>query len=163
MASRLKAGRARAVLSSHGRRTRPAAGVLLRHTRDGETWWLLGKRHPSLGGSWSNLGGSLHVGEHPLVGALRELHEETRFPVAALQRAVIATVVEFPDDYRPYTLFVLDVPVAFVDGVLSWEHTDLAWFTTEAVDDMLLHPTADDLLYPKFAATWAALQKETAR
>jgi 8-oxo-dGTP pyrophosphatase MutT (NUDIX family) len=135
-------------------RHRPAAGILCRHTDryDGSVWWLLGQRAPRrLGGTWANIGGSLESGETPLVGAAREFHEELGIPVANLAGARIATVLECGTPERPYTLFVLDVPVCFDDAVLGWENDDVAWWRTPDVATLDLHP--------KFALAWATLNR----
>lgn len=128
----------------------PAAGVLCRYTDHEGTWILLGLRAPFLGGCWANLGGSLDAGEEPLTGALREFHEETLLPVAALVGATISAVLDCGDAAKPYTMFVLDVPRYFDGMDCGWEHDDLAWWHTDDVADQRLHP--------KFAAAWAELQ-----
>jgi 8-oxo-dGTP pyrophosphatase MutT (NUDIX family) len=138
---------------------RPAAGLLLHWTDDkGGDWWLLGKRHRDLGGGWSNLGGSLERGEHPLLGAFRELHEETLIPVQALRGATISHVVECGTAARPYTMFVLEVPNRFRSATLNWEHTDIAWWLTGDVDLM----GEKGRLHPPFADSWTALRPKVA-
>lgn len=131
------------------RAPRPAAGLLLRFTDHEGDWYLLGKRHPDLGGTWANIGGSLDDGEGALVGALREFTEELRLPATVLRGSTIAKVIEVEHDRVPYTLFVLDVPVAFDNADLSWEHTDLAWHHVDTVADLRLHHG--------FRAEWEAL------
>ncbi len=131
------------------RTPRPAAGLLLRFTDADGRWYLLGKRHRDLGGTWANIGGSLDPGEGALVGALREFTEELGLPPQALRGATIDRVVEAGDEAVPYTLFVLDVPTAFDDARLSWEHTDLFWFLESEVATLKLHPA--------FRAEWDAL------
>lgn len=120
-------------------RPRPAAGLLLRHTDADGIWVLLGLRAPILGGTWSNIGGSLDTGEDPLAGALREFTEELGLPVARLTGATLATSIQSGDAEVPYTLFVLDVPVAFNDASLQWEHDDLAWWHADDVHTLPLH------------------------
>lgn len=130
-------------------RPRPAAGLLLRHTDAEGTWVLLGLRAPELGGTWSNIGGSLDRGEDPLAGALREFTEELDLPVSRLAGATLATTIQSGDEWVPYTLFVLDVPVAFDDARLQWEHDDLAWFHADDVHTLDLHRG--------FARAWVTL------
>lgn len=128
---------------------RPAAGVLLRCTDFEGDWYLLGLRAPRLGGTWSNIGGSLEPGEHPLVGALRELHEECSVPAAQLVGSRIAQVIDCGTEKVPYTLFLIDVPAMIDDAVLGWENDDLAWFPAEEV------PTLD--LHAGFARAWTQI------
>lgn len=130
---------------------RPAAGVLCRYTdADGEQWWLLGERAPRLGGTWANFGGSLEPGEHPLAGAMREFDEELSIRAADLVGSTIVAVVDdCGTDERPYTLFVIDVPAAFDNGILQWEHTDAAWWPTDEVAALSLHRG--------FARAWSTL------
>lgn len=136
------------------RAPRPAAGLLLRYVDHDGAWFLLGKRHRTLGGTWANIGGSLDRDEHPLSGALREFTEEVGLPPQVLRGATIARVVEAGSDEVPYTLFVLDVPTCFDNAVLSWEHTDLQWFLADGVTDLDLHPA--------FRAEWDALLAKAA-
>jgi 8-oxo-dGTP diphosphatase len=126
---------------------RPAAGLLLRCSDFEGDWYLLGLRAEVLGGTWSNIGGSLHSGEHPLVGALREFDEELSVPAAELVGGRIAQVIDCGTDRVPYTLFVVDVPRRFDDAVLGWENDDLYWFHESEV------PTLD--LHAGFARAWA--------
>lgn len=130
---------------------RPAAGLLLRYTdpADGTVWFLLGKRARRLGGTWSNIGGSLERGEDALAGALREFDEELAVGAARLVGSTIAAVIDCGDEQVPYTLFVLDVPLCFDDADLSWENDDLVWFRADAVPTLNLHRG--------FARAWATL------
>lgn len=130
---------------------RPAAGLLLRHTDADGTWFLLGRRARSLGGTWSNIGGSLNRGEDALAGAIREFAEETSIPAARLTAGRLVASIECGTDRVPYTLFVVDVPVAFDDAVLSWENTDLAWWH---VDDV---PTLE--VHDGFARAWSEVPR----
>lgn len=128
---------------------RPAAGLLLRHT-DGEgRWYLLGKRHRRLGGTWANIGGSLKPGESPLVGAVREFHEEVGVDLTRLDPGTIAEVVECGTQRVPYTLFIVDVATRFHDAELSWENDELAWWHADDVGTLCLHEG--------FARAWAVL------
>ena len=118
---------------------RPAAGLLLRYSDFEGDWYLLGLRSRRLGGTWSNIGGSLNAGEHPLVGALRELHEECEIPTAGLAGARIAQGLQPGNDRVPYTLVVIDVPNLIDDARLGWENDDLAWFPADEVASLELH------------------------
>ena len=131
---------------------RDGAGILLRHTDTDGTWVLLGRRTASLGGTWSNLGGSLDAGEAPLAGALRELGEEMLIPAAALIGGTIAHVVTTPkSDGGTYTMFVIDIPTAPRlprRRDLPWEHTDVAWwFAADLLDGQIA-------LHAGFTACW---------
>lgn len=134
-------------------RPRPAAGLLLRYTDHEGDWYLLGKRHRRLGGTWANIGGSLHPGEAPLAGAIREFREEVAIDVAGLIGATIADVIKCGDSAVPYAMFVLDVPVCFDDAELSWENDELYWFHSGEVDGLHLHPG--------FALAWTTLHPTT--
>lgn len=133
-------------------RPRPAAGLLLRYTDNEGAWYLLGKRHRRLGGTWANIGGSLKRGEAPLAGAIREFHEELAVDVAGLG-ATIADVIECGDSAVPYTLFVLDVPTWFDDAELSWENDQLCWWHADEIGALALHAG--------FARAWATLHPST--
>lgn len=134
---------------------RPAAGLLLRFTDAEGDWWLLGKRTRRLGGTWSNIGGSLEPDETPLAGALREFYEELDVEVAAIAGGRVTAEVQCGDERVPYTLFVVDVPVCFDDADLSWEHDDLAWFPTLEVDDLAVR----DRLHRGFARAWLTIKE----
>jgi 8-oxo-dGTP pyrophosphatase MutT (NUDIX family) len=123
------------------RAPRPAAGLLIRTHTDGADWYLLGKRTRTLGGCWSNFGGSLEPGEHPLAGALREFDEEAAVGAAALVGCTVAAVIDSGTPEVPYTLFVLDAPPHLLDVevALQWEHDDVAWFRADAISDLHLH------------------------
>jgi 8-oxo-dGTP diphosphatase len=136
------------------KRPRPAAGLLLRYTDADGDWYLLGKRHRKLGGTWANIGGSLQPGEAPLEGALREFEEELGIDLARLARAEISDVVECGDERVPYTLFVLDVPDWFGDARLSWENTALYWWHAADIDTLLLHRG--------FARAWGVVRRDRA-
>lgn len=134
---------------------RPAAGLLLTHVdRHGVAWILLGKRCRQLGGTWANIGGSLDPGEAPLVGALREFHEELNVPAAALVGSMIMQVIESGTAEKPYSLFVLDCPVVIDDAELGWENDDLAWFRADEVDRL----ARKGRLHPRFALAWTYLK-----
>lgn len=128
---------------------RPAAGLLLRYVDHDGAWFLLGKRHRDLGGTWANIGGSLDRDEHPLMGAMREFSEELGLKPQVLKGSTIARVIE-AEGSVPYTLFVLDVPHYFDNARLSWEHTDLAWFLATEVSRLNLHSG--------FRAQWNAMR-----
>ena len=121
------------------RSPRPAAGLLPRYTDDTGVWVLLGLRALSLGGTWSNIGGSLEPDEAPLAGAAREFTEEVGLPVTALGPAGIAAAVSCGTESTPYTLFVVDVTVCIDDAVLGWENDDLCWWRVEDVAGLRLH------------------------
>lgn len=118
---------------------RPAAGILIRFTDSDGDWWLLGQRAPSLGGTWANLGGSLHPSEDALAGALRELDEEAGLTAADLTDCRLIATMSTGTDRIPYTLFVLDTPRLLVDLDLSWEHDDVAWWHGDDVPTLPLH------------------------
>lgn len=139
------------------KRPKPAAGLLLTHTDEtGALWVLLGLRSPRLGGTWSNIGGSLEHGELPLVAAFREFHEETRIPANRLLGGQLTAIVDdCGTETRPYTLYVLEVPEAFDDARLGWENDDLAWWSAADVDSLALHPG--------FARAWDSLRAGRAK
>lgn len=130
-------------------RPRPAAGLFLRNTdRDG-AWYLLGKRHPRLGGTWANIGGSLKHGQDPLAGAIREFHEEVGIDLTGIPDAEITEVVDCGTRLVPYTMFVVNTTERFGDVELSWENVALCWWHQDEVDSLQLHEG--------FARAWAFL------
>lgn len=138
---------------------RPAAGLLPRYTDADGHWWLLARRCRHLGGTWSNIGGSLEPDEHPLIGALREFHEETAIGASRLAGRVagVYDCGALIERDAPYHLFVLDVAEAFDDAELGWENDALSWFTTDRVDDLARRGRLHDGL----AAVWPLIRKET--
>lgn len=129
---------------------RPAAGLLLRYTDHEGVWYLLGKRHRRLGGTWANIGGYLKPGETPLVGAQRECLEEIGIDVAWLTGVSISHVLECGDPAVPYTLFVIDVVTCFNNAELSWENDELYWWHADEIKALPLHPG--------FARAWDKLR-----
>lgn len=119
-------------------RPRPAAGILCRFTDAEGVWYLLGKRHRRLGGTWANIGGSLHAGEAAFAGAVREFGEELSIDAERLG-ATIAGVIECGTRRVPYTLFILDVPCCFDDAQLSWENDALYGWHAAEVGRLPLH------------------------
>ncbi len=130
-------------------RARPAAGLLLRYTNQDGAWYLLGKRHRRLGGTWANIGGSLKPGEAAIRGAMREFQEELAVDVTELAGAEIADVLECGTERVPYTLFVLDVASWFDNAELSWENDELYWWHADDIATLTLHAG--------FARAWAEL------
>ncbi len=141
--------------SAGQRRARPAAGLLLRYTDQDGSWYLLGKRHRRLGGTWANIGGSLKPGEVPLRGAMREFQEELAVDVTELIGATITNVLECGTKQVPYTMFVIDVAEWFDDAELSWENDKLYWWHAQEIDSLRLHAG--------FARAWTALSTPVPR
>lgn len=137
---------------SKRRTPRPAAGILLRYIDEHNAWFLLGKRHERLGGTWANPGGSLKPHESSYVGAVREFEEEVGIEFARLDGATLSHSIDCGDERVPYTLFVVDVPVWFNDVRPSWEHTALVWWHADEVGGLSLHPG--------FRRAWDALRVE---
>lgn len=133
-------------------RPRPAAGLLLRYTDHEGAWYLLGKRHRRLGGTWANIGGYLKPWETAIVGAQREFLEETAIDVAWLTGVTIAQELKCGTSAVPYTLFVVDVPNWIENFRLSSENDELCWWHADAIADLPLHEG--------FALAWAALRVE---
>ena len=142
---------------------RPGAGILARYTDPLEAgpdahWWLLGLRAPELGGAWANLGGTIDHGESAADAAMREFTEEAGLHLPDYlpahtpgTRTVTALPTGTPT--RPYTMLVVDVTACFDDATIGWEHDDLAWFTTTAVNEL----AADHNLHTPFAHAWTLI------
>lgn len=83
-------------------------------TRDGQI--LLTRRHPAKhwGGYWEVTGGSVLKGESPLVGAVRELREETGLVIP-------------PEEFRPVYVDQKDR----IDGYSAIYHSFLVFFDPE--------------------------------
>jgi 8-oxo-dGTP diphosphatase len=114
-----------------------AAGVLVRaEDEHREMRYLVAKRSAMVhvGGTWGVPGGALHEGEDPLVGALRELAEETGYVIEEFD-----VLDHFDDDYGgwSYQTFLLGVAEPFREApVLNWETDELAWVTAPELDEM---------------------------
>lgn len=92
------------------------------------------------GGQWWPVTGTLESGESPLVGALRELEEETALvPDAVYSTGLTPRLGESADTLEYFVVLVS--PEASVR--LNWEHDAFRWFSlAEAVAeiDEVAHP-----------------------
>lgn|SRR5487761_1993180 len=123
-----------------------AAGVLLRSRAEEEARYFVAKRSERvhLGGVWAIPGGALNRGESPLVGALRELAEET-----GLAPAKYEVAAEHHRDHGvwSYRTFLLDVPPQRFDAsALNWETDEVRWVTIAELSQLELLPAFRDAL-----------------
>lgn len=120
-----------------------AAGVLIRAPRpDGTMAYLLQQRDKTADQpfTWSTFGGTLHVGESPRDGAMREVEEESGVKPGDYQLGP-----KVVDDHGKwaYTTYIADAPKAFwpsFDGSTPEETVDWGWFTRDEMQDLDLHP-----------------------
>ena len=98
------------------------------------------------GGTWGIPGGARDSHEDAVTAALREAHEETGLPAAA-----VSVTGELVDDHGGwgYTTVLAEL-VDDIELVLQEESEALAWVPVEDVDQHLLHPG--------FAGTWPTLR-----
>lgn len=109
---------------------------------------LLGKRIETYkgepqpyGGYWSIFGGTLEEGENPMVGAIRELKEETEIELSITDIAYIKTI---ENEECSFTVYGYQAP-RLIHPVLNFEHTEYGWFLlnslsnfTEKIDPKLI-------------------------
>ena len=147
--------RARINICSQGHKHRGpgAAGILIRAPRpDGTMAYLLQQRDATADEpfTWSTFGGTLHVGESPRDGAMREVEEETGVNPGEYQLGQ-----KVVDDHGKwaYTTYVADAPKAFwpsFDGSTPEETSNWGWFTPDEMRKLDLHPAfeakLDDML-----------------
>ena len=111
---------------------------------------LLGLRARSIRhapGTWSHPGGSLHPGEDPLCGAVREAEEETG---EGLRRGLFSDSTRFREpvrlrvlsfrplvdyEYTTYSCEVLESPPRWPSR--NWEHEDFGWFPVDRLPSPL--------------------------
>ena len=120
---------------------RGAVSCVLRLAAQPPRYLLVQRGRPPNKGSWSLPGGKLELGEPAVIGAVREIGEETSLPPSALQvhpRPISATDSIVPDDGDGFLFHYCIVQCfAWVDA--AWERRvtpgdDAAaarWFTTE--------------------------------
>lgn len=131
-----------------------AAGLLVvdRRSGDDEATVLLQHRAAwtASGDTWGIPGGARDSHETVAQGALREAHEETGIPAAAVRVGG-----ELVDDHGhwSYTTVLAEL-VAPVTLVRQEESAELRWVPVSLVTDLDLHPG--------FAATWPVLRERLA-
>jgi len=105
--------------------------------KKGDKILLLNRDKPQWMGAWNGVGGKIEHGETPLVGALREIKEETGIALQDIAYkgkitwtdgitnfgCMFAFIAELPESY-PYV-----TPIKVAEGILDWK--DLTW---------ILHP-----------------------
>ena len=105
--------------------------------KQGDKILLLNRDKPQWMGAWNGVGGKIEQGETPLVGALREINEETGIALQDITYkgkitwtdgitnfgCMYAFIAELPESY-PYV-----TPIKVAEGILDWK--DLTW---------ILHP-----------------------
>ena len=93
-------------------------------------------------GDWDLAGGEVNPGEELLVGATREIKEETGISVAPEKlRLVYAGTTEYPDSNITVNRLLFVAHVTEKDVVLSqYEHDDYKWVTVEQALKDFPHP-----------------------
>lgn len=116
-----------------------SAGVLFFRDADGERYYFLQHRSPSVdsGGTWGIPGGALDQGEDPVVGAMREFGEEVGFVPS--HRVVKVYEDKVTDDWS-YTTILAQVQEEFDHDGSTWEGETGGWFTLDEMVGLNLHP-----------------------
>lgn len=95
-------------------------------------------------GKWALPGGGLHHHEAPLLGAVRELSEETGLQVTTAQLEVLGEILIAKDGFRAqYQGFTVTVPAAEELRKQRWEIIDAAWMP---VDQLTITNSGRDVL-----------------
>ena len=114
-----------------------AAFLMLRapHPDTGKTHYLLHQRND---GAWGMPGGTSHVGEHPLVTAVREATEE----IGDLPSIRPSAYLAHQDEDRTAHIFVCDVPwfTPKLNGGTPEETQGTGWFRKKDIKNLKLHP-----------------------
>jgi ADP-ribose pyrophosphatase YjhB (NUDIX family) len=105
------------------------------HPETGKPHYLLQKRKD---GSWGLPGGTCHVGEHPLVTAIREATEE----VGDLPPVQPSAYLAHQDEDRTAHIFVCDMPwfTPKLNGSTPEETHGTGWFRKKEIPNLDLHP-----------------------
>ena len=99
---------------------------------------LLAYKHIGKSPAWRIPGGKLELGEHPKQGILRELAEETGFPISLVDATLFLTTKNFIDGAvwhgHLYNVYVPE----FYQAHLMEPHkcNALGWFTDEELSQM---------------------------
>ena len=115
-----------------------AAFLLMRspHPENGKMHYLLQKRDDGTG--WGMPGGTTHVGEHPLVAAIRECTEEIG-DLPPLKP--VAQITHQNEDARTIHIFLCEVPwfQPKMNGSTPEETHGTGWFRKKEVNNLDLH------------------------
>jgi 8-oxo-dGTP pyrophosphatase MutT (NUDIX family) len=104
---------------------------------------------PALNGAWELPGGKLLFGEAPEVAVVREVLEETGYPIEPLRLLphVYSTVWELPDRRRHVVLLTFECrPVGARRLVTDPKVGCIAWLRPDAIDPAVALPSVGTFL-----------------
>jgi len=88
-----------------------------------------------LPGHWEQVGGSLDWGEEPVDGLKREVKEETDLSIEVVKPYYVYHYVDDEEDSVIEIAFICNI-VGSNEVLLSPEHQEYKWITTDEVDSM---------------------------
>jgi 8-oxo-dGTP diphosphatase len=110
----------------------------------GDSVLMLHRRNPPNKGLWNGVGGRLEPGETPLVGALREVCEETGYPLSTARFAGLLTWEGYAEPAGGLYIFTAAAPPgdpqaqAGDEGVLAWKPRAWVLSAPEVVENIHL-------------------------
>ncbi|MEB2301691.1 8-oxo-dGTP diphosphatase [Lysinibacillus xylanilyticus] len=101
--------------------------------KKGDQILLLNRDFPEWMGAWNGVGGKIEKNETPLVGALREIKEETGIALLDITFKGKITWTDGTTDYGCMYAFIAELPESYhymtpikvAEGILDWK--DLSW------------------------------------
>jgi len=106
----------------------------------GEQVLLLHRRNPPNQGLWNGVGGHIEPGESPLASVLREVYEETGYPLRSARYAGLLTWEGFETPPGGLYLFTAPAPAGepreCSEGVLAWKPLDWMFSSPEVVSNL---------------------------
>jgi uncharacterized protein len=118
-------------LSTH-KKTQRAAGILIMVKNSREFLFILRSDKVSAPLTWAIPGGSVEDGEEPVVGACREVYEETGYKITP-DDCHLLHINNLSEDFKYFTYFAV-IDKAFKPD-LNWENTDFNWCSLEDVPE----------------------------